>query len=62
MRVKTFVIAASVAACCAPAYARVTKIVIDQTSPAFCKGQTCASFGAGQYEIAIRLKFICAMP
>ena len=36
----------------APAQARVTKIVIDQTvSPAFCKGDACASYGAaGQYE------------
>ena len=36
----------------APAQARVTKIVIDQTvSPAFCKGENCASYGAtGQYE------------
>ena len=36
----------------APAQARVTKIVIDQTvSPAFCKGEVCASYGAtGQYE------------
>ena len=36
----------------APAQARVTKIVIDQTvSPAFCKGDNCASYGAtGQYE------------
>lgn len=49
---------AAVAACaaallaCAPAQARVTRIVIDQTvSPAFCKGDSCASYGAaGQYE------------
>ena len=36
----------------APAQARVTKIVIDQTvSPAFCKGDNCAAYGAaGQYE------------
>jgi hypothetical protein len=36
----------------APAQARVTKIVIDQTvSPAFCKGDACSSYGgAGQYE------------
>lgn len=36
----------------APAQARVTRIVIDQTvSPAFCKDDKCASFGAaGQYE------------
>src|SRR5690349_12202341 len=37
---------------CAPVEARVTKIVIDETvSPAFCKGDTCTSYGAaGQYE------------
>src|SRR5690242_3688496 len=37
---------------CAAVEARVTKIVIDETvSPAFCKGDTCASYGAaGQYE------------
>ncbi len=36
----------------APVQARVTKIVIDQTvSPAFCKSEVCASYGAaGQYE------------
>lgn len=36
----------------ASAQARVTRIVIDQTvSPAFCKGEHCASYGAaGQYE------------
>ena len=36
----------------APAQARVTKIVIDETvSPAFCKGSACGSYGAaGQYE------------
>lgn len=36
----------------APASARVTRIVIDQTvSPAFCKGEHCNSYGsAGQYE------------
>jgi hypothetical protein len=35
----------------APAQARVTRIVIDETvSPAFCKGGTCNSYGnAGQY-------------
>jgi hypothetical protein len=52
MRLQALAIAACIATCSAPAYARVTKIVIDQTaSPAFCKGQACASFGdAGQYE------------
>src|SRR5262245_47413064 len=37
---------------CASVEARVTKIVIDETvSPAFCKGDTCVSYGAvGQYE------------
>jgi len=36
----------------APVQARVTKIIIDQTvSPAFCKGEVCASYGTtGQYE------------
>ncbi len=36
----------------APAQARVTRIVIDQTvTPAFCKGDACNSYGAaGQYE------------
>ena len=35
----------------AAAQARVTKIVIDETVPAFCKGGVCASYGAvGQYE------------
>ncbi len=36
----------------APAQARITKIVIDETvSPAFCKGGACASYGeAGEYE------------
>lgn len=38
--------------CAAPAHARVTKIVIDETvSPAFCKGEACPGYGAaGQYE------------
>src|SRR6185295_10623933 len=37
---------------CAPAQARVTKIVVDETlSPAFCKGEVCRSYGAaGRYE------------
>src|SRR5688572_5447913 len=37
---------------CAPAQARVTKIIVDETiSPAFCKGSACGSYGAaGQYE------------
>jgi hypothetical protein len=37
---------------CAPARARVTRIVVDETlSPAFCKGEVCRSYGAGgQYE------------
>lgn len=41
-----------VALACAPAQARVTKIVVDETaSPAFCKGGACGSYGAaGQYE------------
>ena len=36
----------------APAHARITRIVIDETiSPAFCKGAACAAYGsAGQYE------------
>jgi len=36
----------------APAHARITRIVIDETiSPAFCKGAVCAAYGsAGQYE------------
>ena len=52
MIARAFVIIACIATCAAPSYARVTRIVIDQTSsPAFCKGQACASFGdAGQYE------------
>ncbi|HKA41983.1 MAG TPA: alpha/beta hydrolase domain-containing protein [Burkholderiales bacterium] len=38
--------------CSTPAHARITRIVIDErVSPAFCKGEACASFGdAGQYE------------
>ncbi|HZN23799.1 MAG TPA: alpha/beta hydrolase domain-containing protein [Burkholderiales bacterium] len=52
MIARAFVIIACIATCAAPSYARVTRIVIDQTSsPAFCKGQACASFGdGGQYE------------
>ena len=43
---------ACVVLACAPAQARVTKIVVDETvSPAFCKGGACGSYGAaGQYE------------
>jgi hypothetical protein len=45
-------ILAGVALASASVEARVTKIVIDETvSPAFCKGDACASYGAvGQYE------------
>jgi hypothetical protein len=35
----------------APLHARITRIVIDETAPAFCKGAACASYGdIGQYE------------
>ena len=46
------VLSAAVLLACAPAQARVTKIVVDETvSPAYCKGGKCASYGAaGQYE------------
>ena len=46
------VLAIALALACMPATARVTRIVIDQTlSPAFCRGEACASHGsAGQYE------------
>jgi hypothetical protein len=52
MHKRALLAAIFVALCSAPASARITKIVIDQTtSPAFCKAQACASFGdAGQYE------------
>jgi hypothetical protein len=45
-------LATALSLACMPAAARVTRIVIDQTvSPAFCKGDACASHGAaGQYE------------
>ncbi len=52
MHSKYLAAAAVVLLAAAPAHARVTRIVIDQTvSPAFCKAGACASFGpAGQYE------------
>lgn len=35
----------------APLHARITRIVIDETVPAFCKGTACTSYGeGGQYE------------
>ena len=52
MRWKALTVVAGALVCSAPLQARITKIVIDQTvSPAFCKGNACASFGGtGQYE------------
>ena len=52
MHERALLAAVFVALCSAPVSARITRIVIDQTtSPAFCKAQACASFGdAGQYE------------
>src|SRR3954469_25753790 len=52
MNFRAVLIGMCVAGACAPASARITRIVIDQTtSPAFCKRPACASFGdAGQYE------------
>ena len=35
----------------APAHARITQIVIDEVTPAFCRDQSCAQYGdAGAYE------------
>src|SRR5687767_15881154 len=51
MRVDLWLAAAAVLICATPAEARITRIVIDETVPAFCKGGACASYGeAGQYE------------
>ena len=54
MRWQVVAIVAGILVFSAPAQARITRIVIDETvSPAFCKGKppACASFGdAGQYE------------
>ena len=51
MRWKIFAVAAGALLCAVPSQARVTRIVIDERVPAFCKGSACASYGdAGQYE------------
>src|SRR5687768_13256836 len=52
MRFKLVPLCAALVVLSAPAHARVTRIVIDETiSPAFCKGSACTSYGdAGQYE------------
>ncbi|HEV7800294.1 MAG TPA: hypothetical protein VGP15_04380, partial [Burkholderiales bacterium] len=51
MLCKALAVAAGVLICSAPSYARITKIVIDEKVPAFCKGAACTSYGeAGQYE------------
>jgi hypothetical protein len=51
MRVKALAIAAGMLVCAASSHARITRIVIDETAPAFCKGAACASYGeAGRYE------------
>ena len=35
----------------APAHARITRIVVDEVTPAFCRDQTCAQYGnVGAYE------------
>lgn len=51
MRWKALAVVTGLLVFAAPSHARITRIVIDATSPAFCKGTTCASFGeVGRYE------------
>ena len=51
MRWKALAAVAALLISSAPLHARITRIVIDETAPAFCKGAACASYGeAGQYE------------
>ncbi|MDB5864786.1 MAG: hypothetical protein JWO70_2592, partial [Betaproteobacteria bacterium] len=51
MRSEAWAAVAAVVVFSTSSHARVTKIVIDETVPAFCKGAACTSFGdAGQYE------------
>src|SRR5688572_995242 len=48
---KVFALAAGVLLCSTPLHARITRIIVDETAPAFCKGTACTSYGdAGQYE------------
>jgi hypothetical protein len=51
MRSEAWAAVAAVVVFSTSSHARVTRIVIDETVPAFCKGAACTSFGdAGQYE------------
>ncbi|HYH43432.1 MAG TPA: hypothetical protein VD867_15775, partial [Burkholderiales bacterium] len=51
MFLKAVALSAGILLCSAPTHARITKIIIDETAPAFCKGTACTSYGEiGSYE------------